>query len=110
MTGTRPPFIYEPVQEDERFPRQSFDPKAVTRASYESKPRKPKRKGPLIAVNRHPEYVSHIPAYVPYLRYNALLCHRWMLTTPKSQRPSGADRADELDDHGIQDKVLDQVV
>jgi len=92
MTGTRPPFIYEPVQEDERFPRQSFDPKAVTRASYESKPRKPKRKGPLIAVNRHPEYVSHIPAYLPEVQCTALSlvdANHSKITAPMWCRPGG---------------------
>lgn len=61
MGGTRQPFIYEAVTNDERFPASTFDPKAVTRSSYESKKsRKPKtnRNGPLISVNRHPEYVD----------------------------------------------------
>ncbi|CAG9970629.1 unnamed protein product [Clonostachys byssicola] len=33
----------------------TFDPKAVTRASWEPKPRKPKPKGPLVSFNRHPD-------------------------------------------------------
>ncbi|KAK0645544.1 hypothetical protein B0T16DRAFT_373559 [Cercophora newfieldiana] len=55
MAGTRQPFIYEAVQDGDRFPTQPFDPKAVTRKSYEKKAPKPKPKGPLIAVNRHPD-------------------------------------------------------
>lgn len=39
----------------------TFDPKAVTRASWEPKPRKPKPKGPLVSFNRHPEYVHFAP-------------------------------------------------
>lgn len=61
MGGTRQPFIYEAVTNDERFPASTFDPKAVTRSSYESKnsrKQKTKRNGPLISVNRHPEYVD----------------------------------------------------
>jgi hypothetical protein len=55
--------MYSSVQGDgdDRFPTQTFDPKAVTRSSYEKKAPKPKPKGPLIAVNRHPEYVFCIP-------------------------------------------------
>ncbi|KAK5657681.1 hypothetical protein OQA88_2753 [Cercophora sp. LCS_1] len=55
MGGPRQPFIYEAVQDDERFPTNTFDPKAVTRSSYEKKKPKPKPKGPLISVNRHPD-------------------------------------------------------
>lgn len=61
MGGTRQPFIYEAVKDDDRFPASSFDPKAVTRSRYESKkPKKNKTKGPLISVNRHPEYVNPV--------------------------------------------------
>lgn len=40
---------------DVRFPQMPFDPKAVTRASWEPKPIKPKQDGPLMQFNRHPE-------------------------------------------------------
>ena len=57
MGGTQPPFMYQAVhKDDERFPATSFDPKAVTRASYESKKPKSKPDGPLVSINRHPEY------------------------------------------------------
>jgi hypothetical protein len=57
MGGPKQPFMYEPVmKDDERFPTKPFDPKAVTRASYEAKKPKPKPKGPLVSFNRHPEY------------------------------------------------------
>lgn len=57
MGGTEPPFMYTRVKkDDERFPPASFDPKAVTRASYEKKKAKPKPNGPLVSINRHPEY------------------------------------------------------
>ncbi len=60
MGGAQQPFLYQPEKygEDARFPTKAFDPKAVTRASYEVKPKKKKKQnGPLISVNRHPEYV-----------------------------------------------------
>ncbi|KAK1755981.1 hypothetical protein QBC47DRAFT_201251 [Echria macrotheca] len=65
MGGTKQPFIYEAVKDDERFPASTFDPKAVTRSSYDAKARKPKPKGPLVSVNRHPD--SHM---VPTGRMN----------------------------------------
>lgn len=62
--GVQQPFMYEAVNRDEnRFPATTFDPKAITRASYETKKPKPKPKGPLVSVNRHPEYANrHIPS------------------------------------------------
>jgi hypothetical protein len=56
MGGSQPPFLYQPVKNDDRFPATPFDPKAVTRASYEAKKPKPKPNGPLVSFNRHPEY------------------------------------------------------
>ncbi|KAM7204442.1 hypothetical protein V8F20_003558 [Naviculisporaceae sp. PSN 640] len=56
MGGVRQPFIYEAVKNDDtRFQSTTFDPKAVTRASYEKKAPKPKPEGPLVAINRHPD-------------------------------------------------------
>ncbi|KAH8894041.1 hypothetical protein GQ53DRAFT_744809 [Thozetella sp. PMI_491] len=58
MGGAQQPFLYEAEKlgDDDRFPATTFDPKAVTRASYEAKPKKKKKKnGPLISVNRHPD-------------------------------------------------------
>ncbi|KAK0722135.1 hypothetical protein B0T26DRAFT_701451 [Lasiosphaeria miniovina] len=56
MVGAQQPFIYEAVTNgDGRFPATTFDPKAVTRASYEPKPQKPKQNGPLVSINRHPD-------------------------------------------------------
>ncbi|KAL0944192.1 uncharacterized protein CTRU02_202079 [Colletotrichum truncatum] len=51
------PFLYNAVSHnhDPRFPEPKFDPKAVTRASWEPKPRKPKPNGPLVTFNRHPD-------------------------------------------------------
>ncbi|KAK4176904.1 hypothetical protein QBC36DRAFT_328210 [Triangularia setosa] len=56
MGGSNQPYMYDPVlKDDERFPVPMFDPKAVTRASYEQKKPKPKPKGPLVSINRHPD-------------------------------------------------------
>ncbi|GKT50227.1 uncharacterized protein ColSpa_10408 [Colletotrichum spaethianum] len=51
------PYLYNAVSHDRdaRFPEPKFDPKAVTRASWEPKPRKPKPEGPLVSFNRHPD-------------------------------------------------------
>lgn len=58
MMGASQPYMYSatPSFEDSRFPSSPFDPKAITRASYEQRsPPKPKREGPLVSFNRHPE-------------------------------------------------------
>ncbi|KAF9881395.1 hypothetical protein CkaCkLH20_01545 [Colletotrichum karsti] len=49
------PYLYNVVDNSSRFPETKFDPKAVTRASWEPKPRKPKPNGPLVTFNRHPD-------------------------------------------------------
>ena len=57
----RQPFMYEPVRkDDDRFPQKPFDPKAVTRASWEPNKPKPKPSAPYVAINRHPEYVFRV--------------------------------------------------
>ncbi|KAK4140646.1 uncharacterized protein C8A04DRAFT_39734 [Dichotomopilus funicola] len=55
MGGSQPPFMYQAIKDDERFPAVNFDPKAVTRASYEPKKQKAKPDGPLVSINRHPD-------------------------------------------------------
>ncbi|KAK7754040.1 hypothetical protein SLS62_003885 [Diatrype stigma] len=55
MGGSQEPFMYDAVRSSSQFPEKEFDPKAVTRASWEPKPRKPKVKGPLVAFGRHPD-------------------------------------------------------
>ncbi|KAG9257551.1 uncharacterized protein F5Z01DRAFT_646293 [Emericellopsis atlantica] len=51
----QPPYLYSDQRDDSRFPATSFDPKAVTRASWQKPEPKPKRDGPLISFNRHPD-------------------------------------------------------
>ncbi|RYO73948.1 hypothetical protein DL764_011022 [Monosporascus ibericus] len=55
--GPQPPFIYDgaTARSSSQYPEKEFDPKAVTRASWEPKPKKPKQEGPLVAFNRHPD-------------------------------------------------------
>ncbi|KAM3084922.1 hypothetical protein ACMFMG_003367 [Clarireedia jacksonii] len=61
--GIKPPFLYDPIRTD-----YSFDPKAVTRASWSPPAPKPKRPdGPLISFNQHPD--SYL--IVPYGNINA---------------------------------------
>ena len=55
--GVEPPFIYDSVKKDTtRHSYKDFDPKAVSRASMQSQPQKPKKDGPLVSFNKHPEY------------------------------------------------------
>ncbi|KND86875.1 hypothetical protein TOPH_08492, partial [Tolypocladium ophioglossoides CBS 100239] len=59
MDTSQPPLIYSAeARNDSRFPGTTFDPKAVTRASWKPKPRKPQPSGPLISFNRHPEQAA----------------------------------------------------
>ncbi|KAI2636985.1 hypothetical protein GGS26DRAFT_464077 [Hypomontagnella submonticulosa] len=53
--GAQQPYLYDSDRRDSRLPEKPFDPKAVTRASWEPKPKKPKQNGPLISFNRHPD-------------------------------------------------------
>ena len=53
--GMQQPFMYDAVRSSRKFPEKEFDHKAITRASWEPKPRKPQKKGPLISFGRHPE-------------------------------------------------------
>lgn len=63
FSSKMPPTQQQPfldfAQDDARFHTEPFDPKAVTRASWEPKPKKkPKKDGPLLSFNRHPECVA----------------------------------------------------
>ncbi|KAF4982920.1 hypothetical protein FZEAL_1548 [Fusarium zealandicum] len=84
MAPSQAPFLYSAVQRnDARFPETKFDPKAVTRASWEPKKPKPKPEGPLVSFNRHPdlhevltyrtnEYASMSPltkSFIKWLRW-----------------------------------------
>ncbi|KAI1323006.1 hypothetical protein F5Y16DRAFT_384901 [Xylariaceae sp. FL0255] len=53
--GAQQPYLYDSGRADPRSPQKEFDPRAVTRASWEPKPKKPKKNGPLISFNRHPD-------------------------------------------------------
>ncbi|OTA63810.1 hypothetical protein K449DRAFT_414129 [Hypoxylon sp. EC38] len=54
--GAQQPYMYDPDRRDSRLPEKPFDPKAVTRASWEPQPKKKKKQdGPLISINRHPD-------------------------------------------------------
>ncbi|KAI0009712.1 hypothetical protein F4779DRAFT_358616 [Xylariaceae sp. FL0662B] len=54
--GVQQPYMYDDNRRDSRLPEKPFEPKAITRASWEPKPRSPKKQdGPLIAFNRHPD-------------------------------------------------------
>ncbi|KAI1186228.1 hypothetical protein F5B17DRAFT_369279 [Nemania serpens] len=53
--GVQQPYMYDSARRDSNLPEKEFDPKAVTRASWEVKPKKPKKNGPLVSFNRHPD-------------------------------------------------------
>ncbi|KAI1099902.1 hypothetical protein F4804DRAFT_320496 [Jackrogersella minutella] len=55
--GAQQPYLYDCDRRDSRLPEKPFDPKAITRASWEPKPKEKKKKqdGPLIAFGRHPD-------------------------------------------------------
>ncbi|TLD14420.1 uncharacterized protein PgNI_03776 [Pyricularia grisea] len=56
MNSIQRPFLYDQEKyDDARFPPTTFDPKAVTRASWEVKPPRPKQEGPLVKFNQHPD-------------------------------------------------------
>lgn len=49
--GGNQPYMYENVKTN-----APFDPKAVSRASFQVKPQRQKQDGPLVSFNAHPEY------------------------------------------------------
>ncbi|KAI1409359.1 hypothetical protein F5Y13DRAFT_193365 [Hypoxylon sp. FL1857] len=54
--GAQQPYMYDSDRRDSRSPEKPFDPKAITRASWEPQPKKKKKQdGPLISFNRHPD-------------------------------------------------------
>lgn len=54
--GLDAPFMYAPIEKSApNAPYKPFDPHAISRASMEPKPRKPKQEGPYIQLNAHPE-------------------------------------------------------
>ncbi|KAL7944521.1 hypothetical protein V8C42DRAFT_74924 [Trichoderma barbatum] len=55
------PFLYDAPRQDSRFPTATFDPRAVTRASWEPKPKKAAPKGPLVSFDLHPDYHVILP-------------------------------------------------
>jgi hypothetical protein len=60
--AVEPPFLYDPPSRyNNPNPNGSFNPKAVTQASYAPKPQKPKQEGPLVNFNRHPDSYLILP-------------------------------------------------
>jgi hypothetical protein len=55
MGGFNQPYMYDTDRRDGGLPMKEFDPKAVTRASWEPQPKKKKQNGPLVSFNKHPE-------------------------------------------------------
>ncbi|TDZ35075.1 hypothetical protein CTRI78_v011553 [Colletotrichum trifolii] len=53
----RQPYLYDDAGQNRtgRFPEPKFDPKAITRASWEPKDLKPQLTGPFVTFSRHPD-------------------------------------------------------
>ncbi|PHH71656.1 hypothetical protein CDD82_6386 [Ophiocordyceps australis] len=66
MGHSSQPFMYSGLDggsgSEWRFPVAVFDPKAVTRASWQAKPAKPRARGPLISLDQHPD-AHALPSY-----------------------------------------------
>ncbi|OBT66200.1 hypothetical protein VE03_04302 [Pseudogymnoascus sp. 23342-1-I1] len=61
--GVEPPFLYDSVKKDTtRYSYKEFDPKAVSRASMQSQSPKPKKDGPLVSFNKHPDSYLVMPS------------------------------------------------
>lgn len=63
------PYLYDPPSRRQiAYPYSDFDPKAVTRASWisaaESTVSKPKKEGPLVDFNRHPDSYMIVPPQI----------------------------------------------
>ncbi|KAF3480503.1 uncharacterized protein GIQ15_05850 [Arthroderma uncinatum] len=62
MGKTEPPFLYDPPS---LYPKSAqvadFNPKAVTLNSWAPRPQRPKKNGPLVNFNQHPDSYAVIP-------------------------------------------------
>jgi hypothetical protein len=65
MGRVEPPFLYDPPSKYSID--GSFNPKAVTQASWAPRQERPKANGPLINLNRHPDSVSSQQLLVRWL-------------------------------------------
>ncbi|KAI5252122.1 hypothetical protein E4T42_03784 [Aureobasidium subglaciale] len=101
MVGITPPYLFTPVNQQDRDPCYNFDPKAVTRASYYSiasstSTPKPKQEGPLIDFNRHPDSYMIVPSarpHVPPMHPNTkqrINTARWLQFTLRALQLLGA--------------------
>ncbi|EFQ99228.1 hypothetical protein MGYG_02242 [Nannizzia gypsea CBS 118893] len=63
MGKTEPPFLYDPPS---LYPKSAqaadFNPKAVTLNSWAPRPQKPKKDGPLVNFNQHPDSYAVLPS------------------------------------------------
>ncbi|CZR62234.1 uncharacterized protein PAC_12131 [Phialocephala subalpina] len=56
-----PPYLYDAVKTDRNAPYREFDPHAISRASFQAKPRMKKPEGPLVSFNQHPDSYLILP-------------------------------------------------
>ncbi|KAK3338220.1 hypothetical protein B0H65DRAFT_502022 [Neurospora tetraspora] len=83
MGGTDQPFLYDydPVRYsiDDRLPPKLFDPKAITRASFEKPKPKPKPDGPLVSFNVHPDAYPPTERTIKSFRPMGPRSKRWII-------------------------------
>lgn len=87
MIGASKPFLYGTGRGHNAafFPTSTFDPKAVTRASWKPKPRKPSHYGPLLSFNIPAKCVSDHHS-VTALSHALIHCSRYALPTYQARR------------------------
>ncbi|KAH7327867.1 hypothetical protein B0I35DRAFT_415927 [Stachybotrys elegans] len=82
MGGASQPYMYTAQRQSHgRFPEKPFDPKAITRQSWEPKPSKPKPNGPLVSFNRHPDahmVLEYRSKQYPSLGPRTKSCIKWL--------------------------------
>ncbi|KAK8105941.1 hypothetical protein PG999_009300 [Apiospora kogelbergensis] len=82
--GFQQPFLYDMDARDSRFPIKEFDPKAITRQSWEVKPKPVKQDGPLVSFNRHPD-AHGVPTSRGPIRPMGATAKWWIKFTRKVQ-------------------------
>ncbi|KAK3947581.1 hypothetical protein QBC32DRAFT_247452 [Pseudoneurospora amorphoporcata] len=89
MGGNSQPFLYDydPVRysTDDRLPPKLFDPKAITRASFDRPKPKPKPDGPLVSFNVHPDAFPPPVRTIQNFRPMGPRSKRWIILMRKVQ-------------------------
>ncbi|KAK6063325.1 hypothetical protein SCUP234_11838 [Seiridium cupressi] len=80
MRGFDQPYLYDSDRQSNVLPSKDFDPKAVTRASWEPQPKKKsKQDGPLLSFNRHPDLHEVPTGRTTYFRAISNATKSWIV-------------------------------